>query len=221
MKKVFKLTALLLIAGAMMMTGCKTDPNALPGSWTTTATLYTHSNETRLDCNNYTFEYTSDNNYPGFNYPTSSGSFTYTTFSATTENIFTGFKATAKATPSDAPYGFSFNIQIDNDSNWSYYTLVIQENGFKVNYSPFTGKSSTVIDWTDDEVIKTNDSNLITVYKDKDSSIVININGKNVGIIRNPVLKSGKCGVIGAVTYESYTTNTFITSTYTFKEFQY
>ena len=226
MKKLLPLGLIIAAVLSLGLMGCKqnADEEKLPGTWTSTALMDTwdlSSTNTRLRSSNYTYNYTSDNTLSNFNYPTAPNSFTYTTWAVTQEKTFTGFKASASTNPADSPYGFAFCIDINESKDWTYYTLVIEDNAIKVRYKPYTGDSTTVVDWTENEAIKTSGTNEVLVYADKDSSIIININGTNVAIIRSPVLKSGYCGIIGAVTYESYTENSRISSTYTFKEFQY
>ena len=210
---------------AMGLTSCKNnaDPDALLRKWTSNAMMNSwtlSSSNTRLSSSGYTFNYTSDNDLNTITYPDKPDTFNFATWAVTQENTFTGFKATASTTPAGSPYGFSFFIDINNQK-WTYYTLIIAGNAIKVSYTPYTGDSTTIINWKEDDAINASGQNEVVVYTDKDSSIIININGKTVGIIRSPVLKVGYCGIIGAVTYDSYTSNTKIKSTYTFKEFQY
>lgn len=233
MKKLFKVTALLLIAGAMMMTGCKTDPDEtdkLPGTWTTAATYRTSFGDSTLTKSGSQFIYTK-NSYSTTDDPGDPNSFNYTTFYVTDseEAYYTGFKASAKSTPESSIYGLAFNMQYDYTNKvWSYYVLFMNSNSFKVvevlNGGPNNGGTSkNIIDWKDwNSINLPKDGNEITVFTERDGSIVIRINDEeNAGVIRNPVLKKGMLGVIGTVTNDEYTSKTEIKSTYEFKKFQY
>ena len=229
MKKFLKATAMLLALAAMFtVAGCKTnaDDNGLPGHWSS-VTAYQTPTDTRVAGSGPNYTYTSsyakaedcfkDDAKAG------TGDFYYSNFVLTSyDDEFTGFKATASSTPVRSPYGFNFNMTYNETTEkWKYYTLIIIDDAFKVNLSE--GKESkTIIDWKEDDAIKpAAQGNTITVYTEKDSSIAIMINNKIVGVIRNPEVKSGYCGIIGAITYEEYTTQVPTVSKYKFIEFQY
>lgn len=234
MKKLIRLIGLLMIASAMMLAGCKSNPDdkeKLPGRWTSSVTyldtealssLYTKSGAKFV----YTKSSYKDNEDPGsatsFNY-----SFNYATSSD--QPIYTGFKANASSSPDSSIYGFTFNMNYDFDKGvWSYYALFIQENTFNVSEvlnggENKGGTSRDVVDWQSWSSIKpAAEGNEVIVFTDEEGNIIIRFNDEeNAGIIRNPVLKKGMCGVIGTITYNEFKSKTEIKSTYDFKEFQY
>jgi hypothetical protein len=226
MKKVFKLTALLLLVGALLV-GCKNNgEDKLPGNWTTTATYYSYSSAL-LKGTGPSYVYKDD--YSGAiesgarevdEYPTEANSFNFTAWTITEETNFTGFTATAKSSPADAVYGFAFFIDNSTKGKWSYYTLIIDDDAFMLEQK-VAGSVSILKKWEKNDAIKAvTTENKVTVYSNK-GSVYILINDTLVYTITNPVIKSGKCGIIGCVTYEEYTTATPVTTTYKFEEFQY
>ena len=232
MKKIFKLTALLLIAGAMMMTGCKTEPDEtdkLPGTWTTSATYLDLGTSNLVSKTGSQIVYTKSS-YTVEDDPGDADSFNYYYWYVTEDTTFTGFIADAKSTPDSTVYGFTFCMQYNSTTKLgSYYTLFIDDDSFKVVEVIDGGKNkggttTNVIDWKKCESLNLpKEGNKVTVFTDdSDGSIIIRFNNdENAGIIRNPVLKKGMCGVIGTVSYPEYQSNTPIQSTYEFKKFQY
>lgn len=228
MKKIFKLTALLLIAGAMMMTSCgKGNPDEtdkLPGTWTIFTTYHEFSGTGMVTKNGSKYVYTIDYDNSNVKAPARENSFNYTTWYITNEEIFTGFIANAKSTPDSSIYGFSFCMKYNYDTEkWSYYTLFMDDHSFKVTQVIEDGDSENVIPWTKCESINLpSQGNDVTVFTDNDGSIVIRFNNdENAGIIRNPSLKVGMCGIVGTTEYEEYYNKTPIVSTYEFKKYQY
>ena len=233
MKKVFKLTALLLIAGAMMMTGCKTDPNALPGSWTTVAKFYEYSHndsENRIAGTGPTYVYTPnyDLTEEDFTYPTQPNSFRSTIWQMTYDHNFTGFEVTAVSTADDSIVGIPFYINVDKSTTpakWSYYIFYLNSyNQYRLEVKVNGGQVQQIEDWTTSNAIKgPKETNTILAYQDKEGNLIIKVNGTQVIVIRpgDLLIKQGDVGIITPVTYEQYVARTDYTTTYTFKKFQY
>ncbi len=227
MKKLFKLTAMLLIAGAMMMTGCKTEPDEtdkLPGTWTSNVSCRNFNGAGMITKNGSNYIYTIDYNNTNIKEPTNSNSFNFSTWYITSEAIFSGFTAKAKSTPDSSIYGFTFCMNYNSTSKeWSYYTLFMDDHSFKVIQVIEGGDAEDVIGWTDCESLNLPSAgNNITLFTDDDGSIVIKFNNdETAGTIRNPTLKKGMCGIIGVTLYDEYQTKTPIVSTYEFKKYQY
>ncbi len=235
MKKIFKLTAMLLIAGAMMMTGCTRDPNALPGTWTSTAKYYEYEhndegNYNRVAGTGPTYVYTPNYELPEeeFTYPSKPNSFNHSVWPMTYDHNFTGFEATVISTTDSTIVGIPFYINIDRSSTsakWSYYTLFINsDKQYRLKVKLNGGEATDVYDWTTSEAIKKpTEKNTILVYQDKEGNLIIKINGTQVEIIRpnDLLLKQGDVGIITPVTYEQLTARTDFTSTYQFNKFQY
>lgn len=219
MKKVFKLTALLLLVGALLV-GCKSNADEkLPGNWTTTAE-YNEFSSGMLKGTGPSYVYKDDYTGGRTYYPTKANTFNYSTWRVVKNSNFTGFKATAKSSPADALYGFAFCINVDSNNDWSYYALIIDDDAFLIKQT-VAGISSVLYDWESNSAIKpVTEQNVVTVYTEN-SSIKIFINGVLVKTIASPALKSGYCGVLGCVTYEEYIGASPVTTTYTFEKFQY
>ncbi len=220
MKKVFKLTALLLLVGALLV-GCKGNSgNKYPGNWTTTAD-YIDFTTGMLTGTGPSYVYKDDYTGGRSRYPSKANTFTYTTWRTNKNSQFTGFRATAKSSPADALYGFAFCISVDGNGDWSYYSIIIDSDAFMVKQQ-VAGVDSVLFDWESNAAIKpVVQSNEVVVYTEKNGAIKLVINGTVVKTIASPVLKSGVCGVLGPVTYEQYAAGTTVTTTYKFEEFQY
>ena len=226
MKKIIKNPVLILVLAAMLtMTGCPSntpDEEKLPGRWTTATTYWNSTSGTLIGAGpNYT--YTSDYAEAEKKFKddadAESGNFYTSPFYVTgPDDSFTGFQATASSTPKWSPYGFCFNVT----QNWEkFYLLIIQDNTFKVRQ--YDGQYSDAIPWTKNDAINpAADGNTVTVYTtDKNKTIVIQINDVTVGVIRDPITTAGHCGVVGAITYDEYTSHVPNVSKFKFIKFQY
>lgn len=226
MKKLTRLIGLLMIAGAMMLAGCKSNPDDKSRRWTSSVTyldteylssLYTKSGAKFV----YTKSSYKDDEDPGSE---SSFSYGFNYVTSSDQPIYTGFKANASSSPDSSIYGFTFNMNYDfNKRVWSYYALFIQEDTFKVSEVLNGDTSRDVVKCKSWSSIKpAAEGNEVIVFTDEEGNIIIRFNDEeNAGIIRNPVLKKGMCGVIGTITYNEFKSKTEIKSTYDFKKFQY
>lgn len=226
MKKIFKLTALLLLVGALVM-GCKNngDPDALPGTWTNTAELYQSwvapFDVGTLSASDYTvtYELKQPSALSAEDKPTQSGTYTATSYNVTKDQNFTGFRATVNSNITGG-CGFIFCRNVDENGKWSYYYMYINKSGkFKIDRG-IKGDWATVKNWDESDAVngKTNE---VLVYTDKSKNIVVKINGKEVATIKDPELKSGGVGVVCAVGYDDVINDTSLKAVYQFKEFQY
>ena len=228
MKKSLILGFAALLA-VVAFTGCKQDAEEkLPGTWSSAASLYTYTidaDNKRISGTGPEYVYTADYTMTADKYPSEQNTYNFTAWQMTKENYYTGFKGTASSTDPNTPYGFAFNINfsiVNQKTEWAYYAVFLEGNSFKLVHRPYQGKSVVLVDWTTDDVIKDNPANnKITVYTEENGSIIIKVNNKVLGTIRDPEFKSGCLGVLGCVTYESYHANIPVTSNYKFTDFQY
>ena len=236
MKKFLKLTTMLLAAALVSLTlsGCKTDPDKLYGTWESAKSYTDYFSSIRNPASekffngagpDYEFKIDAEEyaniEDPGFS--SQSEFFSYVFQTTKLSNKVYGFKATVTPSPEGIPAGFIFHISATTTSqgdSFSYYTLFIQEDGFLLTYRPYSGSSQIVAEWTTSTAIKPNQKNTIAVYSDKNGKTCININSKKVYTIEEPARKAGACGIIGPVTYQTYTNQTPVNIKYNFTEFQ-
>lgn len=234
MKKLFPLIVFLAIP-FLLFTGCAliTQNNtpatpSLPGAWVnsvetngSTRNVY-NSKGTLTPKGNLTFVYSLQHpDQIAAEQQPASGNWNFYNLSLTTEGVYTGFKATVSGSTSNY-CGFIFNYSIDTSSNSypeSCYILALQGNSFSL-LKKERDVLSNMNNWTYSEAIKSSTlGNEVLVYKDG-TSITIQVNGVTIYTISNPVLTSGKVGVIASVSDDEVTSGAPIQVTYKFSEFQ-
>ena len=232
MKKIIKNPVLILVLAAMLtMTGCPSntpDEEKLPGNWTTSAEFYDYNNyDGYLSRTNAEFTYCLEDPKNNWGSTVAAGKFGSNSYAVTKQDNYTGFKAKASANSNSSGCGFVFNWTSrqdpDNPDKYlhSYYRLIIQDDDIYIDQS-IEGTRTTITDWKPCSALKLEpNENTITVFKDKDNSIVININGDVAHIITDPVLKSGRFGVICCCSASDQAENNTITAKYKFLEYQY
>ena len=226
MKKVFKLTALMLLVGALVM-GCKNngDPDALPGTWTNTAKLYQSWDPPfdvgTLSASDYTvtYELKQPSAMSAEDKPSKSGTYKPISYNVTKDQNFTGFRATVNSNITGG-CGFIFCRNVDENGKWSYYYMYINRSGKFYIERGIKGDWAIVKNWDESDAAngKTNE---VLVYTDKNKNIVVKINGNEVATIKDPELKSGGVGVVCTVGYDDVIADTPLKAVYQFKEFQY
>lgn len=226
MKKLLTLSALLL-AALLLFTACPSepDPNALPGSWPTTVSLYSSTitlfgkagggeTGTLTPRANKTFVYELPDPTQLASYP-NSNSYRLMPCSLTNDSDFTGFEA--EATSTAGYYGFAFNIT--TGTSWSYYILNLSDDSFQIK-SVNGSTDDLEIGWTRSAAIRASGTNKILVYKDRNNHIIIKINDELVHTIEDPLFRSGRVGVVCCVTAEECASSDSIGTTFKFLRFQ-
>lgn len=235
MKKVFKLTALVLLVGAMLV-GCKNNGgDKYPGNWKSANEVEFWEDYNFTTANGSEFVYKLENPLINWGSTVDEGYLSTTYYSATKDKTFTGFKATAKA---NATCGFTFSWTwranpdyVDNTTPknlFKYYYMMIGDNSILLaeqNESKrtyLTKTASGTDGWQKCDSLKPiGQENEIVVYTEKNGSIKVNVNGVTFLTISNPNLKVGAVGILETLSGDDQKANKTVTATYKFKEFQY
>lgn len=226
MKKILSFGMLLAVLLTLGLTGCKSDPDALPGIWLDVTDFYQGATNqpfkigtVAVSDQTVTYELQQPANIADAD-KIEKGYYRSSCYYWTKEAKFTGFKASVKSNAYGG-CGFIFN-QSNVGDVWSYYYLYINSTGsFKID-QVVTDVSTPVKDFTKTDALKPfGDKDEVLVYTDKNGDIIVKINNKQVAVIKNPVLKNGRVGTVFTVSYEDVQKDTPIKSVYDFKQFQY
>ena len=239
MKKVFKLTALLLLVGALLV-GCEGNAGEkYYGNWKSASDVefWDSSNYYFTTVNGSELVYTIQNPLTSWGKIIETDNIASTYYSSTKDKTLTGFKATEKA---NSYSGFTFcwtsraNPDYVEGSTtvskylFKYYYMLIANSSIIV--AELNEGSRTFISLSDDgkspwkkcSTLKPiGEENEIVVYTDKNGAIKIIVNGSEFMAISNPSLKAGAVGIIEALDDTNQAANKTVTATYKFKEFQY
>ena len=236
MKKVFKLTALLLLVGALLV-GCKNNGEKYPGNWKNASEVEFWDDYNFTTVNGSEFVYKIENPLINWGSTVTKGYLSTTYYSATKDKTFTGFKATEKA---NATCGFTFcwtwranpdyveGSTTESKNLFKYYymmigydsILVAEQNEKNRNYLSLSDNGKSY--WQKCSTLKPiGEENEIVVYTDKNGAIKIIVNGSEFMAISNPSFKSGAVGIIETLDGDDQAANKTVTATYKFKEFQY
>ena len=227
MKKLTKVAALLLASAAIFM-GCKNNPEEpehIPGEWTDNAEF-----ETSLSGPYEGSTLTVAGKKIIYDFPTpweldesdvpEAGCYRNTNYPITNDT-YKGFKATIKSDTNTTYPGFIFYGSIDSSDKWSYYEIIINPYHELRIEQKLHGTRTTLQEWT--KYSKINDLsevNEVIVYTDDDGNIGINVNGKTIARIEEPVLQPGFFGIAASLNYDDWRYNKPIKTTYEFTEFQ-
>ena len=225
MKKLLTFGLILAAVLTLGLTSCINSPETLPGNWTNTTTFYQGSSTPfkvgTLTVTDQTVVY--ELKKPSEVEKASEleeGYYRSTCYYFTEATNFTGFKATVDSNANGGS-GFIF-CQSTNDTTWSYYYLYINAKGSIKVDQVINDVSTTIIDWTANAAIKpVGQKNEVLVYTDKTGTIQIKINGTQITEIKEPVLKTGRLGVICTLGYKDVQDENPIKVTYNFTDFQY
>lgn len=236
MKKVFKLTALLLLVGALVM-GCKGDAGEkYYGNWKSASDVEFWDDYNFTTANGSEFVYRLENPLTNWGSTVDEGYLSTTYYSATKNKTFTGFKATAKA---NATCGFTFCWTWRENPDYveggkeqknlfKYYYMMIGDNSILLaeqnekNRTYLTKTASGDDGWQKCDSLKAiGNENEFVVYTEKNGSIKIIVNGVTFLTISEPTFKSGAVGILETLSGDDQLANKTITATYKFKEFQY
>ncbi len=226
MKKLLTMSALLLVA-LLLFTSCPSepDPNALPGTWapsvemnTTTRNLFDGHGSLTYQSSSKSFVYTLEHPDQLTDKP-DEGEFTYYPIPLTSDDTYTGFKATVSGTPSPN-VGFIINFTRNSSTGKdTYYTILLHDGSYRIRKT-INDVTTEVTDWTPDDAInEESEGNEVLVYKDG-TSLIIQVNGVTVHRIESPAITFGKCGVICAVSGAECVSSETVTATYKFTNFQ-
>ncbi len=227
MKKIFKLTAILLIAGAMMMTSCgKGNPDeeddGLSGTWTKSVLYKDPSSTSPFTKNGSTYTFTKTDTA---SLDISSGRLTYWKADIS-ESLFTGVKVVMSCSSKDAGHG----IFLKQDNN-NYYRILLREGAVLVEeikngdettdliYQKDDGITYYWSDW-EDYINEEPAKNELVVYTTTTGAIAVMVNGTTITTIDNPSYTSFTVTAIGQVTYNDKVAGKPVTATYEFKKFQ-
>ena len=228
MKKLFKVTALLLIAGAMMMTGCKTgadeEDDGLSGRWTKGIMYIEPAQNSQIWSKNgskYTFSVAEVSNLG-----IKSGQLLYWQQNIS-DTSFTGVKLKMTCSSNKAGHGIFLR---KDDKN--YYKIMLR-NGAVLFEEIKNGVGTDLIDhaedgkisyWTSEKwdgyIYTEPTANEVVVYTTPSGSIKLLVNGKEIQEVTNPAFTSFVVAVVGQVSYNDQQAGKPVTSTYEFKKFQ-
>ena len=232
MKKVFKLTALLLIAGAMMMTGCgKGNPDeeddGLSGTWTKSITYQDQFDSPwTISGNNITFTKTDVQELD----IQSGWVKNWTKFIS--NSAFTGVKL--KMSCSSRTSGQSLILADSQNSN-RYYRLSLRNSNVLLEQVVDNGDDTEtktdlihqdpdgkIYYWEDWNTIINQEpgENEIVFYTATDGSMKFLVNNELITSVSDPEIKSFYIAVRGQVDYKDKVAGGTVTSTYKFKKFQ-
>ena len=237
MKKVFKLTALLLLVGALVM-GCKGDAGEkYYGNWTSDVEFWDFD-DSFTTRNGSTFTYELPNPLTNWGRIVASGSIASNYYSATKQKKYTGFKASATCNSANGNPGFTFCWTSRENPD---YVEGGDEPKYlsKYNYMLIGGRDSILIGeiiegertyitgtstnpWQKCSSLKAMpQENEFVVYTDKNGDIKVVVNGVEFTTISNPNLTVGGVGFIESLDADIQAENQTTKITYKFKEFQY
>jgi len=236
MKKVFKLTALLLLVGALVM-GCKGDAGEkYYGNWTSDVEFWDFD-DSFTTRNGSTFVYELPNPLTNWVKTVKSGYVDTNDYSATKKRIYTGFKATATCNTSNGYCGFTFcwTTRANPDyveggdapkTLFKYYYMLISKTSILIAESNegtityLTGTSTNP--WQKCSSLKAMpEENEIVVYTDKKGDMKVVVNGVEFTTISNPEFKAGGIGFLETLDGDVQAANQTTKITYKFKELQY
>ncbi|MBO4532833.1 MAG: hypothetical protein J5726_03960 [Treponema sp.] len=227
MKKVLKLTALLLIAGAMMM-GCKGSPDeeddGLSGTWTKGITYIEPAQNSAVWSKNgskYTFSVAEVSGLG-----ITSGRLSYWT-KVISDTPVTGVKL--KMTCSSDKAGHGIFLQQDDNNKYKIMlrdgAVLFEEikNGVETDLID-QSENGNISYWTsaawDGYIYTEPTANEVVVYTTTSGSIKLLVNGKEIKEVTNPAFTSFVVAIVGQVTYNDQEAGKPVTSTYEFKKFQ-
>lgn len=223
MKKLFKVTALLLIAGAMMMTGCKEpeDNDGLSGKWSRSITYKELGNPFSVNGSTITFQKSDtkalevEENKITWWHPTIA------------DIPFTGVKLNLSCNSKNPGYGLLF---IDPTNANHYYRFSLRNGNVLLEENNGSSKKDLIEDKGDGEtyyftdwntlINKEPEENEAVFYTTQDGSINLLVNNTLITTIDNPSIKSFYIATIGAIAHEDSEANATVTATYKFLKFQ-
>ena len=228
MKKIFKLTALLLLVGALVM-GCKgnSDDDGLSGTWTKTITFQEPTDSSwSLSGNKLTFTKTNTSSLginPGYikRWPI-----------FVSASTFTGVKVKMSGSSSNGGHGLFF---VDAENPKQCYRLGIR-NGYVLLSKNVeiddqnevstdliaTSKTGKTVYWGDwqDKINKEPTENTVAFYTAKDGSIKLLVNDVLITSIAVPDIKSFYIATYADVAYEEAQANKTVSAKFNFEKFQ-